>query len=147
VSARRCDLLKQGAHVLGVACGKRPTRMVGRKLGVADGGHALTPHRVALVPNKEQGNGGIVENRQVALTELREGLVGSPLQSVVEVVTLSHGKPSHHGQVSGVSQNVHVDLAAPQPKLMVRVATVRGKPHVAKMVQHVLEQGGKPGAV
>jgi hypothetical protein len=147
VSARRCDLLKQGAHVLGVACGKRPTRMVGRKLGVADGGHALTPHRVALVPNKEQGNGGIVENRQVALTELREGLVGSPLQSVVEVVTLSHGKPSHHGQVSGVSQNVHVDLAAPQPKLMVRVATVRGKPRVAKMVQHVLEQGGKPGVV
>jgi hypothetical protein len=53
VSARRCDLLKQGAHVLGVACGKLPTRMVGRKLGVADGDHALTPHRVALVLNGE----------------------------------------------------------------------------------------------
>jgi hypothetical protein len=113
VSTHCRNLLKQGAHVLGIACSKRPTRMVGRKLGVADGGHALTPHRVALAPNGEQGNGGVVENRQVALTELREGLVGSPLQSVVEVITPSHGKPSHHGRVSGVSQNVHMDLAVP----------------------------------
>jgi hypothetical protein len=49
--------------VLGIACGKRPTRMVGRTLGIADGGHALTPHHVALVPNGEQGKGGVVENR------------------------------------------------------------------------------------
>jgi hypothetical protein len=63
VSTRRCDLLKQGAHVLGVACGKRPTRMVGQKLGVADGGHTLTPHRVALIPNVEQGKGGVAENQ------------------------------------------------------------------------------------
>jgi hypothetical protein len=62
VSAYRCDLLKQGAHVLGVACGKRPTRMVGQKLGVTDGGHTLTPHRVSLVLNREQGNGGVTEN-------------------------------------------------------------------------------------
>jgi hypothetical protein len=62
VSACRCDLLKQGAHVLGLACGKCPTCVVGQKLGVADGGHALTPHRVALVPNGEQGNGGVTEN-------------------------------------------------------------------------------------
>jgi hypothetical protein len=62
VSARHCDLLKQGAHVLGVACGKRPTHMVGQKLEVADGGHALIPHRVALVLNGEQGNGGVTEN-------------------------------------------------------------------------------------
>jgi hypothetical protein len=62
VSARHCDLLKQGVHVLGVACGKRPTRMVGQKLGVADGGHVLTPHRVALIPNGEQGKGGVAEN-------------------------------------------------------------------------------------
>jgi hypothetical protein len=62
VSACRCDLLKQGAHVLGLACGKRPTCVVGQKLWVADGGHALTPHRVALVPNGEQGNGGVTEN-------------------------------------------------------------------------------------
>jgi hypothetical protein len=68
VSAHRCDLLKQGAHVLGVACGKRPTRMVGQKLGVTDGSHVLTPHRVALIPNVEQGNGGVAENWQVALT-------------------------------------------------------------------------------
>jgi hypothetical protein len=79
VSARCRDLLKQGAHMLGVAYGKRPTRMVGRKLGVADGGHALIPHRVALIPNGEQGNGGTTENWQVVLTELREGLVGIPL--------------------------------------------------------------------
>jgi hypothetical protein len=53
--------------------------MVGQKLGVANGGHTLTPRRVALVPNGEQGDGGIAEDWQVALTELREGLVGSPL--------------------------------------------------------------------
>jgi hypothetical protein len=73
VSTHCHDLLKHGAHVLGVACGKRPTRMVGQKLGVTDGGHELTPHRVALVPNGEQGNGGVAENWQVALIELCEG--------------------------------------------------------------------------
>jgi hypothetical protein len=31
----------------------------------------------------------------------------------------------------------------PQPKLMVRATTVRGSPHIAKVVQHVPEQGGK----
>jgi hypothetical protein len=40
-----------------------------------------------------------------------------------------------------------MDLAAPQPKLMVWMATVRGEPCVAEAVQHVPEQGGKPGAV
>jgi hypothetical protein len=147
VSARCRDLLKQGAHMLGVACDKRPTRMVGWKLRVTDGGHTLTPHRVALVPNRDQGNVGVIENRQVALTELHEGPVGSPLQSVVEVVTPSHGKPSHHRRVSGVSRNVHMDLAVPQPKLMVRTATVRGEPRVAEAVQHVPEQSEKPGMV
>jgi hypothetical protein len=120
--------------------------MVGQKLGVTDGGHVLTPHRIALIPNGEQGNGGVTENWQVALRELREGLVGNSLQSVIEVVTPSRGKPSRHGQVGGVSRNVHVDFAAPQPELMVQMATVRGKPHVAEAVQHVSKQGGKPGA-
>jgi hypothetical protein len=147
VSACCCDLLKKGVHVLGVKCAKRPTRKVGRKLGVTDGGHTLTPQRVALIPNGEQGNGGVTEDWQVALTELREGLVGSPLQSVVEVITPSHGKPSRHGRVGGVSRNVHMDLAAPQPELTVRMATVRGKPRVAEAVQYIPEQGGKPGAV
>jgi hypothetical protein len=40
-----------------------------------------------------------------------------------------------------------MDLAVPQPKLMVRAATVRRKSHVAEAVQHVPEQGGKPGVV
>jgi hypothetical protein len=75
----------------------------------------------------------------VALTVLREGLVGSPLQSVIEVVTLSHGKPSRHGRVDGVSQNVHMDLAASQSELTVWVATVRGEPRVAEAVQHIPE--------
>jgi hypothetical protein len=79
VSAHRCDLLKQGVHVLGVACRERPTRVVGRELGVANGGYALTLHRDALILNGEQSDGGVTEDRQVALTELREGLVGSPL--------------------------------------------------------------------
>jgi hypothetical protein len=83
VRAHCCDLLKLGAHMLGVACYKLSIRMVGQKLGVANGGHALTPHHVALVSNGEQGNGGVTEDRQVALIELYEGQVGSPLQSVV----------------------------------------------------------------
>jgi hypothetical protein len=91
--------------------------------------------------------GGVAENWQVALTELHEGLVGSPLQSVVEVVTSSRGKPSCHGRVSGVSRNVHMDLAAPKPELTVWMAVIRGKARVAEAVQHVLKQGGKPGAV
>jgi hypothetical protein len=40
-----------------------------------------------------------------------------------------------------------MDLAAPQPKLMVRAAVIRGKPRVAEAMQYVPEQGGKPGAV
>jgi hypothetical protein len=82
----------------------------------------------------------------VTLTELREGLVGNPLQSVVEVVTPSRGKLSRHGRVGGVSRNVHMDLVALQPELIVRMATIREEPHVAEAVQHVLEQGGKPRA-
>jgi hypothetical protein len=73
--------------------------------------------------------------------------VGSPLQSVIEVVPSSRGKPSRHGQVGGVSRNVHMDLAVPQPELMVRTAAIRGKTRVAEVVQHVPEQGGKPRAV
>jgi hypothetical protein len=62
--------------------------------------------------DKEQGNGGAVMVRQVVLTKLHEGLVGNPLQRVIEVVTLSRGEPSRHAQVGGVSQDVHVDLVA-----------------------------------
>jgi hypothetical protein len=133
--------------VLGVVCHKRPIRVVGRKLDVTNGGHSLTPHRVALILNREQGDGGVAEDRQVALTELHEGLVDSPLQSVIKVVASSHGKPSHHSRVSGVSRNVHMDLATPQLELMVWVATVCRNPHVAKAVQYVPEQGGKTGVV
>jgi hypothetical protein len=63
VSTCRHDLLKLGAHMLEVACRERPTRVEGQKLRVTNGGHALTPHRVALVPNREQGDCGAVENR------------------------------------------------------------------------------------
>jgi hypothetical protein len=73
--------------------------------------------------------------------------MGSPLQSVVEVVASSHGKPSHHSRVHGVSQNVHMDLVEPQPELTVWMATVCRNPRVAKAVQHIPEQGGKTGAV
>jgi hypothetical protein len=73
--------------------------------------------------------------------------VGSPVQSVVEVVTSSRGKPSRHSQVSGVSRNIHMDLAAPQPELMVWAATVCRNPLLAKVVQHIPEQGGKTGVV
>jgi hypothetical protein len=63
--------------VVGVACYKRPTRKMGQKLRVTNGGYALTPHRVTLIPNGEQSDGGVTEDRQVVLTELREGLVDS----------------------------------------------------------------------
>jgi hypothetical protein len=119
--------------------------MVGQKLGVTDDGHALTPHCIALIPNGEQGNGSVTENWQVALTELREELLGSPLQSVIEVVTPSRGKPSCHDRVGGVSRNVHMDLVVPQPKLTVWTTTVRREPRVAEVVQHISEQGGNPG--
>jgi hypothetical protein len=76
-----------------------------------------------------------------------ESLMGSPFQSVIDVVTLSYGKPGRHGRVGGVSRNIHMDLAAPQPELMVRAAVIRGKPHVAEAVQYVPEQDRKPGAV
>jgi zinc transporter ZupT len=133
--------------MLGVACHKCPTRVVSRTLGVANGSQALTPHRVALVPNGEQGNGGAVEAQQVALKKLCESLVGSPLHSVVEVVTPSHGEPSHHAQDGGVSRDVHVDLVASMPELTVWVTMVRGISRVAKVVQHIPEQGGKARAV
>jgi hypothetical protein len=107
----------------------------------------LTPHYVALVLNGEQGDGGVFKDWKVALTELHEGLVGSPLQSVIEVIATSHGEPSCHGRVSGVSWSVYMDLAAPMPELTVWATTICGSRHVAKMVQHVLEQGGKAGAV
>jgi hypothetical protein len=51
------------AHVLGVVCRECPTHVVGQK---------LTPYRVALVPNGEQGDDDVTEDRQVVLTELRE---------------------------------------------------------------------------
>jgi hypothetical protein len=43
-------------------------------------------------------------------------LILNMLQSdagVIEVITPSRGKPSHHGRVSGVSRNVHIDLTTP----------------------------------
>jgi hypothetical protein len=40
-----------------------------------------------------------------------------------------------------------MDLAAPQPELMVQTAMVRGIPRVAEEVQHVPKYGGKHGVV
>jgi hypothetical protein len=91
--------------MLGIAGHERPTRMVDQKLRAANGGYAPTPHHNALIPNGEQGDGSVVEDRQVALIELCEGLMGSPLQSVINVVPPSRGKPSRHGRVGGVSRN------------------------------------------
>jgi hypothetical protein len=77
----------------------------------------------------------------MALTKLYEGLVDSPLQSVIEVIAYSRGEPSRHAQV------VHVDLTTSMLELMVRAAMVRRSPRVAEMVQHVLEQGWETGMV
>jgi hypothetical protein len=73
--------------------------------------------------------------------------MGSPIQSVIEVVAPSRGEPSRHARVRGVSQDVHVDLAVSTQELMVQATTVCGSPPVAKMVQHILEQGRKAEVV
>jgi hypothetical protein len=83
----------------------------------------------------------------VVLTELREGLVGSPLQIVVDVVTPSRGEPNHHARIRGVGRDVYVDLAASTPELTVWATTENGSPRVAKAVQQILKQGGKAEAV
>jgi hypothetical protein len=70
----RYDLLKQGAHKLGIACCERPTHVVSLTLEVVKQGKALTPKCVALVPEGKQGNNGAIEARQVVLTKLHEGL-------------------------------------------------------------------------
>jgi hypothetical protein len=46
-----------------------------------------------------------------------------------------------------VSRDVHVDLEASVPELTVQVAAVCRSPHVTEMVQHIPEQGRKPGTV
>jgi hypothetical protein len=131
--------------VLGVACCERPPRVVHRTLGVTHNGQALAPCRVALILNRKQGNGCAGKAQQVALTELHEGLVGSPLQGVVEVVAGRRGEPGHHARVRRLSRDVHVDLTASMPKLTVWATTVRGSPRVAETVKHVLKQGRKTG--
>jgi hypothetical protein len=133
--------------MLGIACHECPTCVVNRTLGVANGGHALTPHHVALILNGKQDDGGAIEAQLVALTELHEGQVGSPLQSVVKVVTPSRGEPGRHARVGGVSRDVHVDLVASTLELTVWATMVRVSPRVAKTVQHLPEQGREAGTV
>jgi hypothetical protein len=105
--------------VLGIACRERPPCVVRRTLGVTHSGQALAPRHVALILNREQGDGGASKARQVVLTELREGLVGSPPQGVVEVVASGRGEPGRHARVGRVSWDVHVDLVASTPELTV----------------------------
>jgi hypothetical protein len=83
----------------------------------------------------------------VALTELREGLVGSPLHGVIEVVAGGRGEPGRHAWVRRVSRDVHVDLTASMPELTVWATMVRGRPRVAETVKHVPEQGRKARTV
>jgi hypothetical protein len=120
--------------VLGIACRECPPCVVHRTLGVAHSGQTLALRRVAHVLNREQGNGVAGKTRQVALKELCESPVGSPLQSVIKVVIGGRGEPGRHAQVRRVSGDVHVDLTA---------STVRWSPLVAEMVEHVPEQGRK----
>jgi hypothetical protein len=77
-----------------VACHVRPPHVVSRACGIASGSQTPTPRQVALAPDGEQSNGGTGGVRQVALAELREGSVGSPLQRVVEVISRGRGEPS-----------------------------------------------------
>jgi hypothetical protein len=138
VGANCRDLLEQLAHMPGIACHEHPTHVVGLAHGVASGGKALTPSRVAHVPDGEKGNGGTNGVQQVALTELCEGQVDNPLQHVIKVVSRGRSEPSCQARVGAVRWDVHVDLTTPMPKLMVQMALVRRGPSEAETVQHVL---------
>jgi hypothetical protein len=116
-------------------------------LKVTRSGQTLTPHDVALILNREHGNGGAGKSQQVPLTELYEGLVGSPLHGVVEVVAGGRGEPGHHAQVKRVSRDIHMDRKESMPELTVRATTVCGSPLVAETVKHIPEQGRKAGMV
>jgi hypothetical protein len=83
-------------------------------LGDTHSGQVLAPRHVALILNREQGDGGAGKSRQVALTKLCEGLVGSPLQGVVEVIADGRGELGRHAWVRRVSRGVQVDLIASQ---------------------------------
>jgi hypothetical protein len=143
VGTNHYDLLEHGAHVLGVPCHEHPPHVVRRTLGVTHSGQALTPRHVAFILNREQGNGVASKARQVALIELHEDLLGSPLHGVIEVIAGGHGEPGRHARVEWVSRDIHMDLAASIPKLTVQATTVCGSPNVAEMVEHVPEQGQK----
>jgi hypothetical protein len=143
----RRDLLKHGAHVLDVTHRECPTHVLGRMRRVASGGQVLTPHRVVPDSDGEQGNGSISEVRQVALTELHEGQVGSPLQHVIEVISHGRSEPRHQARVRGVRQDIHVDLTTPMTELAVQAAVVCRGPCEAKAVQHIPKQGGEAGMV
>jgi hypothetical protein len=73
--------------------------------------------------------------------------VGSPIQGVIEVIAGGCGEPGRHARVGRVSRNVHVDLTASTPELMIRKALVRGSPRVAKTVERVPELGRKARTV
>jgi hypothetical protein len=125
---------------------KRPTfELKPRQVNDSSQSNQGTDHLVSQ--NKEYGNGGAGKAWQVVLTELREGLVGSSLQGVVEVIAGGRGEPGHHAWVERVSQDAHVDLTASMPELTVWVTTVRGSPGVVKTVKHVPEQGQKARTV
>jgi hypothetical protein len=114
--------------MLGVASREHPPRMVGRKCGVGSGVQVLTPFRVALVLNGEQGNNSADEARQMVFIELHEDPVGSPLQSVAELVSCGGREPRHHARVRGVSWDIHVDLTMPMSELTVQATAVGGAP-------------------
>jgi hypothetical protein len=114
--------------MLGVASREHPPRMVGWKCGVGSGGQVLTPFRVTLVLNGEQGNNSADEARQIVFIELHEDPVGSPLQSVTELVSCGGHEPRHHARVRGVSRDIHVDLTMPMSELTVQAAAVGGAP-------------------
>jgi hypothetical protein len=114
-------------------------------------GHPQRPsaRSTPCCPRSKQGtcNGNAGKARQVVLIELHEGLVGSPIQGVIEVVAGGRGEPDRHARVRRVSRDVHVDLAASMSEIRVQVTTVRGSPRVAEMIKHILKQGRKAGTV
>jgi hypothetical protein len=133
--------------MLGVACLELPPHVVCQTLGVAHSGQVLASCYVSLILDREQGNGGTGKAQQVALTELQEGLVGSLLQGVVEVVAGGRGEPGRHAQIRRVSRDIHMDLVASTPELTIRARMVRRSSHVAEMVKDIPKQGWKARTV
>jgi hypothetical protein len=119
--------------------------MSSMKTHMTGGFHAPLLSLIILVPDGEQGNGSVDGGRKVLLTKHLERLVCDHLQRVTHVTSGGRHGPSHPARLLGVEQDVNTDLATPNLELKENTTVVVGLLHVAKALQHIPQQAGKPG--